>query len=84
MGVCELSPSNNYYQGIQNPINININISHNTTESISTKAQNEEKNNHNIKNYLILNDNENDVNKKMEPKKQIQIININKINKINN
>ena len=35
MGVYELNPSNNYYPGIANPINININISHNTKDSKS-------------------------------------------------
>ena len=80
MGVCELSSSNNYYQGIQNPINININISHKTTESKSTKAQKDPKMNINIKDFLLSSDTDNDSNKKMEAKKPIQIININKIN----
>ena len=42
MGVYELNPSNNYYKGFTNPINININISHKTTESSSEKQRKKE------------------------------------------
>ena len=72
MGVYELNPSNNYYKGFSNPINININISNKTSQTLSEKRrQNEESDDINIKS---------DINTKNESGKVMKIINVNKMN----
>ena len=78
MGVYELNPSNNFYKGISNPINININISHNTKEPNSNYTLKKEEENDNKNN--LKKDNKNEINKKNEPEKTMKIININKMN----
>ena len=76
MGIYELNPSNNYYKGISNPINININISHKTTDSKTDKImQNEENYNNDIK---IVH--KKDISKKSESGKVMKVINVNKMN----
>ena len=77
MGVYELNPSNNYIPGISNPINININISHNNSK--------EQKSNNNIKKEKGYNDdsnfdNKSEINQINESGKTMKIININKMN----
>ena len=85
MGVCELNPSNEFFQEISNPIKMNIN-SPNTTDTKSKSSTNSNKNN-------IQKNNNNDINKfldtnsylkKNDKKKKLEIksriINTNKIN----
>ena len=85
MGVCELNPSNEFFQEISNPIKMNIN-SPNTTDtksksSINSNKNNIQKNNNNdINKFLDTNSylKKNDKKKKLEIKSRI--INTNKIN----
>ena len=72
MGDYELNPSNNYYKGFSNPINININISHKTSQAISEK--------HRKKDEFDDIDIKSDMNKKNESGKVMKIINVNKMN----
>ena len=70
MGVYELNPSNNnYYRGISNPINININISHKSTDSNQNKPLIKESH-----------EDKNNVNEKNESGNVMKIINVNKMN----
>ena len=73
MGIYELNPSNNYYKGISNPINININISHKSSDSKPDKKylHKEESNDK---------DNKKEKSRKSESGKVMKIININKMN----
>ena len=77
MGVYELNPSNNFYKGISNPINININISHQTTDLNRNKTP---KKDNDTYEDIINKDNISDITQKGESGKTMQIININKMN----
>ena len=66
MGIYELNPSNNYYKGNPNSINININISHKSSDSKSEKN-------------LRKKESSNFTNKN-ESEKVMKIFNINKMN----
>ena len=76
MGIYELNPSNNYYKGISNPINININISHKTADSKSDKIIKKEESYNNNLNII----HKKDINQKADSGKVTKVININKMN----
>ena len=63
MGVYELNPSNNFYKGISNPINININISHQTTDLNRNKTP---KKDNDTYEDIINKDNKSDITQKGE------------------